>query len=73
MQKRFKEGLLKILKDYENLQRSALKMNKNDLKNFRSNSESSEGPLKSFKDASEGKIEFRAFSEDFNEDQLKAE
>ena len=73
MQEKPREGLLKILKGYRDLQRPALKADRDDLKDFRSNSEPSEDPLKSFEDASEGKIKPRALSENLNEDQLEAE
>ena len=68
MQKEFREGFLKILKGYENLQRPVSKVSRNDLKNFESNSEPSDDPLKSFKDASEGKVKSRTFNEDLDED-----
>ena len=71
MQKGFKKGFLKILKNHKNLQRSVSKTDRDNLKNFKSNSESLKGPSESFEDASEEKIEFKVFSEDFNEDQLK--
>ena len=73
MQKGFREGLLKILKGYRDLQRSALKADEDDLKNFESNSEPPEGFLENFEDASEREVKSRAFSEDLNEDQLEAE
>ena len=68
MQKGFKESLLKILKGYKNLQRSASKVDEDNLKNFKSNSEPFRDSLKSFEDVSERKIKFKALSEDFNED-----
>ena len=71
MQKGSREGLLKILKGHRDLQGPASKVSRNDLKDFESDSESSEGPLKSFEDVSEGEIEFKAFSEDLNEDQFE--
>ena len=55
------------------MQRSALKVGRDNLKDFESDSESSRGPLKSFEDASERKIELKALSRDFDEDQLEAE
>ena len=73
MQKGPREGFLKILKGHGNLWESASKVGGDDLKNFRSNSEPPEGPLKSFEDASEGEIKSKAFSEDLDEDQLEAE
>ena len=68
MQKGSKKDLLKILKSYGNLQGSALKADKNNLNDFRSNLKSSKSFFKSFKDASEGEIESQDSSEDFNED-----
>ena len=73
MQKGFREGLLKILKSYRDLQELAPKMSRDNLKNFESNSEPLRGFLKSFEDISEGEVEFRALSEDLDEDQLEAE
>ena len=73
MQKGFKKDLLKILKNHRNLQRSALKVNKDNLKNFRSDSEPPRGFPKSFEDASEGEIKFKTFNKDLNEDQLETE
>ena len=73
IQKRSKEGLLKILKGYRDLQRFVLKADRNNLKNFRSNLKPLRGSLKSFENASEGEVKFKAFSGDFNEDQLEAE
>ena len=73
MQKRFKEGFLKILKGHRDLQRFVLKTDKDNLKNFENDLKPSEGLLKSFKDTLEGKIESRALSEDFNENQLETE
>ena len=48
-------------------------MSRDNLKNFKNNSEPSEDSLKSFEDASEGEIKFKALSENLNEDQLEAE
>ena len=48
-------------------------MSRDDLKNFESDSELPRGPLKSFEDALEGKVESKALSEDLNENQLKTE
>ena len=73
MQKGSKEDLLKILKGHGNLQGPAPKAGRDNLKNFRSNLEPPEGPLKSFENASEGKVESKAFSGDFDEDQLETE
>ena len=73
MQKGFRENLLKLLKSHEDLQGPASKVDRNDLNNFRSDSNSLIGFFKSFKDASEGKIEFKNFNEDFNENQFKTE
>ena len=73
MQKRFKEGFLKILKGHRDLQRFVLKADEDDLKNFENDLKSPEGLLKSFKNALEGKIESKALSEDFDENQLKTE
>ena len=73
MQKRPKEDFLKILKGYEDLQKSALKIDINNLNDFRNNSESSKNFFNSFKNASERKIELKDFSEDFNENQFKTE
>ena len=73
MQEGPKKDLLKILKGCRDLQKSALRAGRDNLNDFKSNSESSEGILESFKDASEGKIESQDSNEDFNEDQLKAE
>ena len=73
MQKGFREDLLKILKSYEDLQRSASKADGDNFNNFKSDSELSESSPENFEDASEGEIEFKAFSEDFNENQLKVE
>ena len=56
MQKGPREGLLKILKGHRNLQRPVQKAGRDDLNDFKSNSESLKGTLKSFKDASEGEI-----------------
>ena len=73
MQKGSKKGLLKILKDHEDLQESALKAGENNLKNFRSNLKPPKGLPESFEDASKRKIEPKALNEDFNENQLEAE
>ena len=73
MQKRFKESLLEILKGHRNLQKSAPKVNRDNLKDFKSDSESLRDSLKSFEDTSEGEIKLRALSGDLNEDQLEAE
>ena len=73
MQKGLKKDFLKILKGYEDLQRSASKVSENDLKDFESNLKLSGGLSKSFEDASEGEVEPRTFSEDLNGDQLEAE
>ena len=73
MQKGPKEGLLKILKGHRDLQKPTPKMSRDNLKDFRSNSEPPRGPPESFEDASEGEVKSKALSEDFNEDQLEAE
>ena len=73
MQKRLKKDLLKILKGHEKMQRSALKMSRDDLKNFRNNLEPPRGPSESFEDTSEGEVEPKAPSGDLDEDQLEAE
>ena len=73
MQEGPKEGLLKILKGHENLWRSALKMGRDDLNDFESDSEPLKGPLKNFEDASEGEVEPWDFNGDFNENQLETE
>ena len=62
------KGLLQILKDYRDLQGPALKVDENNLNNFRSNSEPSENLFKSFKNASEGEIK----PKDSSKDQLEA-
>ena len=67
MQKRPKEGFLKILKDYEDLQGSALKVGRDDLNDFKSDLGSLKGPFESFEDVSEGEIEPWDFSEDLDE------
>ena len=43
------------------------------MKDFRSDSEPSEGSLKSFENASEKEIESKTLSEDLDENQLEAE
>ena len=68
-----KEDLLKILKNYRDLQESALKVSRDNLNNFGSNSTPLKGPIKSFKDASEGEVKSQDFNENLNEDQFKAE
>ena len=73
MQKRPREGLLKILKGYEDLQGSAPKVSRDNLKDFESDLEPSRGPLENFEDASEGEVKSRAPSGDLNGDQLEAE
>ena len=73
MQKGSKEDLLKILKDYRNLQGFTPKINEDNLNDFKSNSESLENIFESFKNASEREIEPQDSSEDLNGDQLKAE
>ena len=73
MQKKPREGLLKILKSHRNLQGPASKADRNDLKDFKSNSEPPRGPLESFEDASEREIKSKALSGDLNGDQLEAE
>ena len=73
MQERSKEGLLKILKSYRNLQKSAPKVSEDDLNDFESNSELSEDSFKSFKNALKREIKPKDFSEDFNKDQLETE
>ena len=73
MQKESRKGLLKILKGYRDLQKSALKMNENDLNDFRSDLKLLRNFFKSFENASEGEIEFKDLNEDFNENQFKAE
>ena len=71
MQKGSRKDLLKILKSYRDLQKSASKTDRDNLNDFRSNSEPSENSFKSFKNASEGEIESKDFNEDFNKDQFK--
>ena len=73
MQKGFREGLLKMLKSYRYLQKSALKADKDDLNNFRNDLKSSESPLKNFENASEREIKSQDFNEDLNENQLETE
>ena len=73
MQKESREGLLKILKGHRDLQKPASKMGRDDLNNFRSNSEPSKSSFKSFENASEGEVESKDSSEDLNENQLEAE
>ena len=73
MQEGSKEGLLKILKGCGNLWRSAPRAGGDNLNDFRSDSEPPEGAFESFKDASEEEIKSQDSSEDFNENQLKAE
>ena len=73
MQKGLKEDLLKILKDHEDLHKSAPKTDRNDLKDFRSDLKPLRNLLKSFEDALEREIESRILSKDFNEDQFEAE
>ena len=70
MQKESK-NLLKILKSYKNLQKFILKTDRDDLNNFRSDSESPKDFLENLKDISEKKIEFKDFNKDFNENQLE--
>ena len=48
-------------------------MGKNNLNDFRNNSEFSENFFKNFEDISEEEIEFKDFNRDFDEDQLEAE
>ena len=73
MQKEPKEGLLKLLKGYRDLQGPAPKVSRDNLNDFRSNSDSSESLLKSLKDALEGEIKSKNSNEDFNGDQLEVE
>ena len=73
MQEKFREGLLKILKGYEDLQKPALKAGRDNLNDFRSNSELLENLFKSFKDASEREIKLRNSSGDLDENQLETE
>ena len=73
MQKGLKKGLLKLLKGHGDLQKPAPKMSRDNLNNFRNDSDFLIGLFKSLKDASEGKIKSRNFNENFNEDQFKAE
>ena len=70
MQKRLK-GLLKILKSHEHLQKSVLKMNEDNLNNFRNSLEFSKNSLKSFKNILKKEIELKNFNKDLKEDQLK--
>ena len=67
------KGLLQILKNYENLQRFTLKVSRDDLNNFKSDSEPSENLFESFENVSKRKIEPKNFNEDFNENQFKTE
>ena len=71
MQKRFKKDFLKILKGYENLQESVLKISKNNLNDFRNNSEFLKGSFKSFKDTLKEEVESKDFSEDLNKNQFE--
>ena len=73
MQKRFREDLLKILKNHENLQKSALKAGRDDLNDFRSDLKSLKSFFESFENTLEREVEFWDFKKDFNKDQLKAE
>ena len=66
-------GLLKILKSHRNLQESASKAHKNNLNNFKSNSELLKNLFKNFEDASEEEIKPKNPSGDLNRDQLEAE
>ena len=66
------KGLLKILKGHRDLQGPALKAGRDNLNNFKSNSEPLKNLLKSFKDASEGEVKPRDPNEYLNEDQLEA-
>ena len=68
-----KEGLLKILKGYEDLQESASKVSRDDLNDFESDLELLRDFLESFKGASEGGVESRDSSKDLNRDQFEAE
>ena len=68
MQKRFKEDFVKILKDYRDLQRSAPKVNRDNLNNFRSNLEFSKDFIESFVNAFKRKIKFKNFNKNLNED-----
>ena len=67
MQKEFRE-LLKILKSHEDLQRFALKAGRDNLNDFRSNSESSENSFKSFENALKKEVESKNSNENLNED-----
>ena len=72
MQERPK-GLLKILKSHEDLQRPALKIDGNNLNNFRNSLKPLRNPLESFENTSEREVEPKDSSEDLNKDQLEAE
>ena len=65
--------LLKILKNYRDLQRSTLKAGRNNLNDFRNDLKSLGNLFESFKDASEGEVKPRDFNGDLNENQLEAE
>ena len=71
MQEGFREGLLKILKGHRDLQRFTPKADRDNLKDFENNSESSENSSESFKNVLKEKIKFKTLSEDFNENQLE--
>ena len=73
MQEKSKKSLLKILKGYKNLQEPVLKTDKNNLNNFRSDSELSKNLFKNFENALKEEIESKDFNKNFNEDQLKTE
>ena len=73
MSEGFKKGLLKLLKGHKDLQESALKVSRDNLNDFKSNLNSSEGSLENLENVSERKIKSKDFNEDFNENQLKAE
>ena len=57
MQKGLKEGFLKILKGYKDLQEPTLKADRDNLNDFRNNLKSLKSFFKSFKDTLEKKIE----------------
>ena len=73
MQKGFKKDLLKILKSHRNLQKSVPKAGRNNLNDFRNNSEPLKNLFKSFENASEREVEPWDSSEDLDKNQFKTE
>ena len=66
-------GLLEILKGHRDLQGPAPKTGGDNLNNFRSDLNPSEGFFESLKDVSKREIKSKDFSKDFNENQLEVE